>query len=55
MRRSEMLSLNETVRNAEREALRAAMAATNGKRSEAAELLGISRKAMWQKSKELGL
>ena len=48
-------SLRETVRRAERDAIRQALAATQGRRAEAAKLLGISRKALWQKSKELGL
>lgn len=55
IRRTDMPSLGETVRLAEREAIRAALAASNGKRVEAAEILGISRKALWQKSRELGL
>ncbi len=47
--------LRESVRRAERVAIRRALAATGGRRAEAAGLLGISRKALWQKAKELGL
>ena len=43
------------VRRAEAEAIRKAMAATGGRKIKAAELLGISRKVMWQKMKDLGL
>ena len=50
-----MTSLRETIRLAERDAIRQALAATQGRRAEAAKLLGISRKALWQKAKELGL
>ncbi|RMH05403.1 MAG: sigma-54-dependent Fis family transcriptional regulator [Planctomycetota bacterium] len=54
-RPEEVPSLRECVRRAEREAIRRALAATGGRRAEAARLLGISRKALWQKAKELGL
>ncbi len=47
--------LREWVRRAEREAIRRALAATGGRKAEAARLLGISRKALWQKSRELGV
>lgn len=54
-RAQDVKPLRESVRLAEREAIRAALAATGGRRAEAAKLLGISRKALWQKAKELGL
>ncbi|HEX9792365.1 MAG TPA: sigma-54 dependent transcriptional regulator [Planctomycetota bacterium] len=55
LRPEDVLPLRESVRRAEREAIRSALAATAGRRAEAATLLGISRKALWQKAKELGL
>ena len=55
LRPEDVPSLRESVRRAEREAIRRALAATQGRRAEAAALLGISRKALWQKAKELGL
>jgi DNA-binding NtrC family response regulator len=48
-------SLHEAVRTAEIEAIRAALAATGGRRMEAARLLGVSRKVLWQKIRDLGL
>ena len=42
-------SLHQAVEEAEIEAIRAALAATRGRRAEAAELLGISRKTLWEK------
>jgi transcriptional regulator of acetoin/glycerol metabolism len=39
----------------EREAIRRALAYTRGHQGEAAEILGISRKALWQKRKRLGI
>ena len=48
-------SLADAVANAERERIAAALAATGGKRGEAAEMLGISRKTLWEKAKRLGL
>jgi len=42
-------SLHEAVEEAEIEAIQAALAATRGRRAEAAELLGISRKTLWEK------
>ncbi len=44
-------SLQEAVEEAETEAIRSALAATEGRRAEAAELLGISRKTLWEKIK----
>ena len=55
LRSEEVLPLREVVRRAEAEAIRKAMAATGGRKIKAAELLGISRKVMWQKMKDLGL
>ncbi len=49
------VGLKEAVAKAERAAIRAALAATEGKKLKAAELLGVSRKVLWQKMKELGL
>jgi DNA-binding NtrC family response regulator len=43
------------VRRAEGEAVRAALAETGGRRQEAARLLGVSRKVLWQKMKDLGI
>lgn len=47
--------LKEAVAKAERDAIRAALVATEGRKIKAAELLGVSRKVLWQKMKELGL
>jgi DNA-binding NtrC family response regulator len=44
-------SLQEAVEAAETEAIQAALRATSGRRAEAAELLGISRKTLWEKIK----
>ncbi|TAH38608.1 MAG: sigma-54-dependent Fis family transcriptional regulator [Planctomycetota bacterium] len=55
LRAQDVPPLRESVRRAEREAIRSALAATGGRRAAAAALLGISRKALWQKAKELGL
>ncbi|MHC4380934.1 MAG: sigma-54-dependent transcriptional regulator [Planctomycetota bacterium] len=49
------LRLKEAVAKAERDAIRAALVATEGRKIKAAELLGVSRKVLWQKMKELGL
>jgi DNA-binding NtrC family response regulator len=43
--------LNQAVEEAETAAIRAALAATKGRRADAAELLGISRKTLWEKIK----
>jgi len=43
------------VRETERECIYRALQHTGGKRSRAAELLGISRKRLWEKMKELGV
>ena len=42
-------SLHQAVEEAEIEAIKAALATTQGRRAEAAELLGISRKTLWEK------
>ncbi|HOC44328.1 MAG TPA: sigma-54 dependent transcriptional regulator [Thermoanaerobaculales bacterium] len=47
--------LHQAVETAEAEAIRAALAATQGRRAEAAELLGISRKTLWEKIRLYGL
>jgi len=43
--------LSHAVEEAETEAILAALSATNGRRADAAELLGISRKTLWEKIK----
>jgi DNA-binding NtrC family response regulator len=48
-------SLHQAVEEAEVEAIRAALAATRGRRAEAAELLGISRKTLWEKIRLHGI
>jgi two-component system response regulator HydG len=48
-------TLREAVERAEIEAMQAALAATNGRKSEAAELLGVSRKTLWEKIKLYGI
>ena len=51
----QVMSLQAAVERAEIEAIRAALASTSGRRSEAAELLGVSRKTLWEKAKNYGL
>jgi DNA-binding NtrC family response regulator len=51
----EVPTLHEAIERAEEDAIKAALAATNGRRAEAAELLGISRKTLWERAKHLGL
>jgi len=48
---AQVRSLHEAVEQAETDAIRTALAATEGRRAEAAELLGISRKTLWEKIK----
>lgn len=48
---SRVRPLNQAVEEAETAAIRAALSATNGRRADAAELLGISRKTLWEKIK----
>jgi transcriptional regulator of acetoin/glycerol metabolism len=43
------------VEQAETEAIKTALSATQGRRAEAAELLGISRKTLWEKIKHHGI
>jgi len=47
--------LQRAVERAEIEAIRAALQATKGRRAEAAEILGISRKTLWEKIKNLDI
>ncbi|MCU0302973.1 MAG: sigma-54 dependent transcriptional regulator [Thermoanaerobaculales bacterium] len=47
--------LQHAVERAEIEAIRSALQSTNGRRAEAAELLGISRKTLWEKIKNLDI
>jgi DNA-binding NtrC family response regulator len=47
--------LQQAVEKAEIEAIRLALAATSGRRSEAADLLKISRKTLWEKIKSYGI
>ncbi len=47
----EAMPLQQAVERAEIEAIRLALATTSGRRSEAAELLKISRKTLWEKIK----
>jgi DNA-binding NtrC family response regulator len=49
------LTLDETVRRAEREAFNVALAAAEGDAARAMELLGVSRTTYYRKLKELGL
>jgi two-component system response regulator HydG len=44
-------SLQQATEQAEIQAIRAAFAASQGRRAEAAQLLGISRKTLWEKVK----
>jgi two-component system NtrC family response regulator len=44
-------TLQEAVEGAETSAIRVALAATEGRRAEAAKLLGVSRKTLWEKMK----
>ena len=48
-------SLKEVLREAERDHIEAVLQLTGGHRSQTAELLGISRKVLWEKLKEAGL
>ncbi len=47
--------LRRAVERAEVETIRAALTATDGRRNEAAEILGISRKTLWEKIKSYGI
>lgn len=48
-------NLQDAVRQAEIGAIRAALQKTEGRRSDAAELLGVSRKTLWEKIKNYGI
>jgi len=52
---NQVMTLAHAVDRAERDAIRAALAATQGRRTEAAELLGVSRKTLWEKIKTYGI
>jgi DNA-binding NtrC family response regulator len=47
--------LRRAVERAEVETIRATLAATEGRRNDAAEILGISRKTLWEKIKAYGI
>jgi DNA-binding NtrC family response regulator len=47
--------LAEAVSEAEKAAIACALAAAGGSRTEAAKLLGVSRKTLWQKMKAYGI
>jgi two-component system NtrC family response regulator len=49
--RKDVVSLRDAVQEAEIEAIRTAFVTSQGRRAEAAELLGISRKTLWEKVK----
>jgi len=51
----EVRPLREVLREAEINHIRRALAATGGHRSQTAELLGISRKVLWEKIRDFGL
>jgi DNA-binding NtrC family response regulator len=48
-------TLADAVREAERRHIAAALEAAGGRRKEAADMLGISRKTLWEKAKKLGI
>ncbi len=48
-------SLGQVREDAEREHILSVLHLTDGKRGEAAQILGISRKTLWKKLKQLGL
>jgi DNA-binding NtrC family response regulator len=50
-----VVTLQKAAEQAEIEAIRAAFTASQGRRAEAAELLGISRKTLWEKVKLYGI
>jgi DNA-binding NtrC family response regulator len=51
----EVLTLDEAVKRAELDAIRVALEKANGKRSLAAEILGVSRKTLWDKMRQHGM
>jgi DNA-binding NtrC family response regulator len=48
-----VMPMHDAVERAEADAIRAALNATEGRRADAADLLGISRKTLWEKIKHL--
>ncbi|QDV07578.1 Transcriptional regulatory protein ZraR [Planctomycetes bacterium Poly30] len=52
---SDVRPLRDVLREAEVEHIRAALVATGGHRSQTAELLGISRKVLWEKLRDHGI
>ena len=54
-RQQDVSTLRRTVEQAEIAAIRAALDETNGRRTEAAERLGITRKTLWEKMRNYGL
>ena len=48
-------TLSESVSRAEKKAIQAALTETGGRKQAAAEILGISRKVLWKKCKDMGL
>jgi two-component system response regulator AtoC len=50
-----VIPLQRAVEKAEADAIRSALSATGGRRTDAAELLGVSRKTLWEKIKTLGV
>jgi DNA-binding NtrC family response regulator len=52
---AELADAPRTLREVEEQAIRRALAYTRGRQGDAAELLGISRKALWEKRKRYGL
>ncbi|MGB0331242.1 MAG: helix-turn-helix domain-containing protein, partial [Planctomycetota bacterium] len=51
----EVRPLREVTRECEIEHIKAALQATGGHRSQTAELLGISRKVLWEKLRDFGI
>ncbi|TAJ02279.1 MAG: sigma-54-dependent Fis family transcriptional regulator, partial [Planctomycetota bacterium] len=51
----EVRPLQDVLREAEREHIARALSVTGGHRTQTAELLGISRKVLWEKLRDLGL
>jgi two-component system response regulator HydG len=50
-----VVPIHQAVERAEADAILAALSATQGRRAEAADLLGISRKTLWEQIKGLGI
>ena len=51
----EVRPLREVTRECEVEHIKVALEATGGHRSQTAELLGISRKVLWEKLRDFGI